>query len=107
VDLPNLRARVVGAVAAAVPGVVRYSVRVSNDGPADATEVPLALIVDGNVVDTVSVASLAAGEVRFVTVRGPDCRQTVEVQADPDGAIAESSEDDNVHAISCTELPRG
>jgi uncharacterized repeat protein (TIGR01451 family) len=107
VDLPNLRARVVGAVAAAVPGVVRYSVRVSNDGPADATEVPLALIVDGNVVDTVSVPSLAAGEVRFVTVRGPDCRQTVEVQADPDGAIAESSEDDNVHAISCTELPRG
>jgi hypothetical protein len=30
----------------------------------------------------------------------------VEVRADPDGAIAESSEDDNVHAISCAELPR-
>ena len=107
VDLPNLRARIVGAVAAAAPGVVRYSVRVSNDGPADASAVPLALIVDGNVVDTVSVATLAAGEVRFLTIRGPDCRRTVEVEADPDGAIAESSEDDNVHAISCAELPRG
>lgn len=107
VELPNLRARVVGAVAAVVPGVVRYSVRVSNDGPAEASDVPIALIVDGNVVDTVSVATLAAGEVRFITIRGPDCRRTVEVQADPDGAIAESSEDDNVHVISCAELPRG
>jgi CARDB len=107
VNLPNLRAHVVGAVATAVPGVVRYSVRVSNDGPGEASEVPVALIVDGNVVDTVSVATLAAGEVRFVTIRGPDCRRTVEVRADPDGAIAESSEDDNVHAISCAELPRG
>jgi CARDB len=106
-DLPNLRARVMGAVATAVPGVVRYSVRVSNDGPADASDVPLALIVDGNVVDTVSVPTLAAGEVRFVTIRGPDCRQTVEVRADPDGEIPESSEDDNAHAISCAELPRG
>jgi hypothetical protein len=107
VDLPNLRAHVVGAVATAVPGVVRYSVRVSNDGPAEASEVPVALIVDGNVVDTVSVATLAAGEVRFVTIRGPDCRRTVEVRADPESAIPESSEDDNVHAISCAELPRG
>jgi subtilase family serine protease len=82
-------------------------VRVSNDGPAEASAVPLALIVDGNVVDTVSVPTLAAGEVRFLTIRGPDCRRTVEVEADPDGAIAESSEDDNVHAISCAELPRG
>jgi CARDB len=107
VDLPNLRVRVVGAEAAAAPGIFRYSVRVSNDGPAEASPVSLSLIVDGNVVDTVSVAALAAGEVRFVTIRGPDCRRTVEVQADPDGAIAESSEDDNAHAISCAELPRG
>jgi CARDB len=106
VDLPNLRARVVGATPAAVPGVVRYSVRISNDGPAAASAVPLALIVDGNVVDTVSVSSLAAGEGRLLTIRGPDCRQTVEAQADPDGAIAESSEDDNVHAIACADLPR-
>jgi CARDB len=107
VDLPNLRAHVVGATPAAVAGVVRYSVRLSNDGPAAASAVPLALIVDGNVVDTVSVSRLAAGEIRLLTIRGPDCRRTVEVQADPDGAIAESSEDDNVHAIPCAELPRG
>ena len=25
----------------------------------------------------------------------------------PDGAIAESSEDDNAHAIPCADLPRG
>jgi CARDB len=107
VELPNLRARVIGAAATAVPGVVRYSVSVSNDGPAEASQVPLALIVDGKAVDTLSVTALAAGEVRSVTIRGPDCRQTVEARADPDGAIAESSEDDNVHAIPCADLPRG
>jgi uncharacterized repeat protein (TIGR01451 family) len=106
-DLPNLRARVVGAVAAAVPGVVRYTVRVSNHGPADAGQVPLALIIDENVVDTVNVGTLAAGEGRFLAIRGPDCRRTVEGRADPDGAIPESSEDDNGHAIACVDLPRG
>jgi CARDB len=106
-DLPNLRARVVGAVAATVPGVVRYHVRLSNDGAAEATTVPVGLIVDGKVVDTASVATLGAGEVRFVTIRGPDCRRSVEARADPEGAIAESSEDDNAHTVTCAELPRG
>ena len=105
VELPNLRPQVVGAAATTVPGVIRYSVRVSNDGPAAASDVPLALVVDGNVVDTVSVTSLAAGEVRFVTIRGPDCRRMVEARVDPDGAIAESSEDDNVQAVTCADLP--
>ena len=105
-DLPNLRARVVGAETGAVEGVVRYSVRVSNDGSAEASGVPVALSVDGNVVDTASVGSLDAGEAKFVTVRGPDCRRTVEAEADPDGEIAESSEDDNVHVVSCAALPR-
>ena len=107
VELPNLRARVIGAAPTAVPGVVRYGVSVSNDGPAEASQVPLALIVDGKAVDTLTVTALAAGEVRSVTIRGPDCRQTVEARADPDGAIAESSEDDNAHAIPCADLPRG
>jgi CARDB len=106
VDLPNLRARVIGAVAAMVPGVVRYRVRLSNDGPADAGTVPVALLVDGNLIDTASVTALAAGEVRFLTIRGPDCSRSVEARADPEGAIAESSEDDNAHAVTCAELPR-
>jgi hypothetical protein len=107
VDLPNLRARVTEAVATVVPGVVRYGVRVSNDGNAQAADVPVSLIVDGNVVDTVSAGSLEAGEVRFLTMRGPDCRRSVEVRADPEGGIAESSEDDNAYAVPCAELPRG
>jgi CARDB len=104
---PNLRARVMGAAAAQVPGVARYRVRVSNDGPADGSAVPVALIVDGNVVDTVTVGTLAPGEVRFLTIRGPDCRHGVEARVDPDGSIGESSEDDNSHSVACAELPRG
>lgn len=105
-ELPNLRAHVVGAEAGAVEGVVRYSVRVSNDGSADTSGVPVALSVDGNVVDTANGGSLDAGEARFITIRGPDCRRTVQVEADPEGEIAESSEDDNVHVVSCAALPR-
>jgi subtilase family serine protease len=87
--------------------VSRYSVRVSNDGAAGASAVAVSLIVDGNVVDTLSVATLAPGEVRYLTIRGPDCKRTVEARADPDGAIVESSEEDNAHAATCEELPRG
>jgi hypothetical protein len=106
-DLPNLRARVIGAVPTTVPGVVRYRVWLSNDGPAEAAAVPVALIVDGNVVDTASVDTLAAGEVRFLTIRGPDCTRSVEAQADPEGVTAESSEDDNAHTVTCPNMPRG
>jgi hypothetical protein len=105
--LPNLRAHLTGAVATGVSGVVRYGVRVGNDGAAEASAVAVSLIVDGNVVDTLSVPTLAPGEVRFLTIRGPDCRRGVEARVDPDGAIVESSEDDNAHAATCEELPRG
>jgi hypothetical protein len=102
--LPNLRAEVLDARAGAVRGVFRYSVRVSNEGRAGASGVPVALTVDRDLVDTVTVPALEPGDETVITIRGPDCRDVVEAEADPEGTIAESSEDDNAHAVACDEL---
>ena len=102
--LPNLQAKVVGQTPGAMPGVVRYHVRVTNDGTAAASDVSVALLVDGDVVDTVGGIALAAGERRVVAIPGPECDRVVEARADPDDTIAESSEEDNAHSAECDDL---
>ena len=104
VALPNLVARITGVDAGQVAGVVRYEALVTNTGRAAATDVPVRLTVDGNVVDTVTVASLAPGEQRTVAIRGPRCHRLVSLEADPDQAIAESSDADNAHELTCAAL---
>jgi len=103
--LPNLRVQLLGVGATAVPGVVRYDVRVSNSGLAPASAVPVDLELDDHVLDTMNVASLLPDESRQLAFRGPDCERVVKAEADPDGAIVESSEDDNVHQLTCADLP--
>jgi hypothetical protein len=104
VALPNLVARITAVDAGQVAGVVRYEALVTNTGRAAATDVPVRLTVDGNVVDTVTVASLAPGEQRSVAIRGPKCHRLVRLEADPDQAIAESSDADNAHELTCAAL---
>jgi CARDB protein len=103
VRLPNLVARI-QAVIPTMPGVVRYQALVSNTGKASASSVPVRLTVDGKVVNTVTIASLAPGERRSVVMRGPECQGVVRVEADPDKSIAESSDLDNAHELSCAAL---
>jgi hypothetical protein len=100
----NLRVRVTEVRPTRVSGVVRYGVRVVNSGRAATTTVPVGLSVDGDVVDTATVAPLEAGTGREIGFRGPECGQWVEAKADPDGAIVESSERDNAHRLRCAEL---
>jgi hypothetical protein len=104
VELPNLVARITAILPTQVAGVVRYEAIVRNSGKADASAVKVRLTVDGTVVDTVTLASLAAGEQRSVAVHGPQCQQVVRLEADPEKAIAESSDDDNVFELSCAAL---
>jgi hypothetical protein len=37
-------------------------------------------------------------------IRGPECSRLVKLEADPEKAIAESSDVDNVHELSCAAL---
>ena len=103
-ELPNLFARITAEQPTNVDGVVRYLALVGNAGKAAATAVPVRLTVDGNIVDTVTVASLAPGEQRVIVIRGPDCGRLVRLEADPEKAITESSEADNAHELNCAAL---
>jgi hypothetical protein len=103
VALPNLVAKLTDVRRAKVPGVMRYESRVSNTGDASVAAAPLRLTVDGNVVDTVSL-SLGPHESRTVVIRGPKCKRLARVEADPEKAIAETSEADNAHELTCAAL---
>ena len=101
--LPNLVTKI-EAMIPTMLGVVRYQALVSNTGRASASSVPVRLTVDNKVVDTVTIASLAPGERRSVVIRGPECHSTVRLEADPEKSIAESSDLDNAHELSCAAL---
>jgi hypothetical protein len=105
VTLPNLSAQIAHVGPTNVPGVKRYELRVSNTGHFAVAAAPVRLSVDGDVIDTVSL-SLAAHEARTIVIRGPECRSLARVEADPEKAIAETSEADNAHELSCANLGR-
>ena len=104
VVLPNLTIRLVGVSPTSSPGVMRYRAAVANTGRGPATNVPVRLTVDGDVVDTVAVPSIAPGDEHRVAIRGPECRRLAKLEADPNRAIAESSDDDNLFELSCATL---
>jgi hypothetical protein len=102
--LPNLIAKLTGVAPTKTAGVVRYQAIVSNTGKATANDIPVRLTVDGHVVDTVTVASLAPGERHSLAIRGPACHKVVRIEADPDAAIAETSDGDNSHELTCAAI---
>jgi hypothetical protein len=104
-DLPNLTARLVDAGRSGEAGVLRYRVRLANTGVAVASAPAVRLSVDGAVVDTLTLASLAPFERRLLTFHGPECRGSVTVAADPDGVLVEAAEDDNGQTLACADLP--
>ena len=102
--LPNLVAEITRVARGKVPGVWRYEVTVANRGRAAATAVPVRLTVDGDVIDTVRIVSLAPGERRSFAMRGPQCRRLARLEADPEQAIAETSDGDNADEHGCATL---
>ena len=103
--LPNLAATPVQSKSLRQSGVTRYRVLVTNEGIATATGIPVRLTVDGDVVDTVTVAELAPAGRLVIGIQGPQCTKSVKAEADPDGVIVESSEGDNAHEVPCAALP--
>lgn len=101
--LPNLTTRITRVVRTNVPGVMRYEALVTNTGQAAVASAPLRLSVDGDVVDTISFP-LGAGEAKSVVIRGPHCQRLVRAEADPEKVIAETSEADNAHELSCLNI---
>jgi CARDB len=105
VTLPNLTTTITGVVPTATAGVMRYEALVTNTGGAPVADVPVSLSVDGDVVDTLTLP-LGAREAKSVAIRGPQCHSLVRVEADPGKTIAETSEEDNAHELTCSNLAR-
>jgi hypothetical protein len=103
--LPNLTVALVDAEPGRKAGIMRYHVEALNDGVAPALAVPVQLEVDGDVVNTVTIASLLPAERRELILHGPECTRSVEATVDPDGVLVESSEEDNADLIACDDLP--
>jgi len=103
-ELPNLGVRLTGVRRTPNETFDRYTIRVFNLGQAPAKDVLARLAVDGLAASTAQVGTLAPGQSRLVTVRGPECGSFVQAQVDPDAAIAESNEQDNSHQRVCASL---
>lgn len=105
--LPNLSLVHVtgGRLLPAQPPVATYTVRVANRGHAAAPRFGVSLAVDGAIVDTQSVLGLSPGERRDLIFTGPLCQGTVTARVDPDDAVREASERDNILASPCPLRP--
>jgi CARDB len=101
--LPNLMTEITRVAPTSTAGVMRYEALVMNSGYASVAAVPVSLSVDGDVVDTLTFP-LGARQAKQVAIRGPQCSMQVRVEADPQETIAETSEDDNAHELSCANL---
>jgi hypothetical protein len=102
-ELPNLITAFTRAEEA-LPGVWRYQAFVRNTGEGPATGVPVRFTVDGDVVDTFTLASLASGETRSLAFRGPRCKRLATVEVDPEKRITETTDEDNLYEFNCADL---
>lgn len=101
--LPNLRIARIGdgLPLAGDPRSFTHTVRVVNPGRATASRFGVSLAVDGGIADTQTVDALAPGEGRQLSFVGPPCVASVTARADPDDAVREASEKDNVLTTPC------
>ena len=90
-----------GQPLAGAPRSSTYTVPVVNRGRATAGRFGVSLAVDGHDVDTQSVAALAPGEVRHLVFAGPVCEGSLTARADPEDAVREVSERDNLLTAPC------
>lgn len=82
--------------------VLVVSVPVGNRGTMDAADVRVALVVNGEAVDTVTLARVPAGTERLATLKWQVERgvESVELVVNPDGRVVESSEEGGTVAVS-------
>jgi hypothetical protein len=100
---PDLRAGALAIGPGLGGGTVTYLLTVRNAGRGAAGAFAVALATAGVPQAPVAVDGLAAGEGRVVEIAGPRCApgSTVRFVLDPDGAVAESEEADDVVDRPC------
>jgi CARDB len=100
---PDLEARRVDVLPGPDADSRRYAVTVRNDGRTDADPFGATLEAGDAELGTQAVLGLAAGTQRIVAFTGPPCTAgaPLTVTLDPDDAVEERDEDDNVLVAPC------
>ena len=100
---PDLEARRVDVLPGPDADTRRYAVTVRNDGRTDADPFAATLRAADDEPATLALLGLAAGTQRVVTFTGPACAAgaPLTVTLDPDEAVEERDEDDNVLVVPC------
>ena len=99
--LPNLRIVRISTRAGSTPSTAGYSVVVRNAGGADVRNVKLGLLADGTGIAGTRIGRIEARDTRTIRFAGAACSEAVSAVIDPDNAIRETAEDDNVLSVPC------
>jgi hypothetical protein len=94
------------SVAAGPEGTAVYRVPVRNSGKAPAQDVAVELYVDGAATNVGHIDQVAPGETREVSFTGPACKRGLRVVVDPNDAVKERLETDNVMVAPCPRAKR-
>jgi subtilase family serine protease len=100
---PDLRVRSVDVIPGEDPGSRTYLVTVRNAGRSPAADFDVVLAVDGAPRPPVTVAGLAAGAAKTVSIAGPRCGVggSLLVTVDPDDRVDESLEGNDQRTFPC------
>jgi hypothetical protein len=100
---PDIAAPQIEVGPAFAPESRRYAVTVRNGGRTAAGPFAVALAVGGTAPARLTVAGLEPGERRTVVLTGPACAagEPLTVTVDPDDAVDERDEEDNVLVAAC------
>ncbi len=85
------------------PGTLRYRLEVRNEGAGPAGPSAVELDVGGTVVRT-ALGRLAVGRLALAELVAPACAAPVGVRLDPDDAVLESDEADNLASLPCPSV---
>lgn len=102
---PNLHVAKVVATANG-PKQANYAITVLNDGGATAAPFGVAVTIGETTVGPVTIGPLAAGTPEIATLTAPRCAPgtTIVIALDPDGAVDESREEDDVVTRPCPAI---
>jgi hypothetical protein len=100
---PDMRPDLAATRIDVTPGTARYAVALRNDGRTAAGPFAVTLRVGEEQLEPVTVGGLAAGEPALVTFEGAACTpgEQLTVTVDPELAVDERAEDDNVLVAAC------
>jgi CARDB len=99
--LPNLRIAELHSKPSASPGMRDYSLTLANNGNGEASDVDVALTVDGSAAGSSRVTLLPPDSSTVVQITAQSCLFGTRAVADPGNVIRETDESDNALAVPC------